>query len=87
MPLSKFPKLIINSANVFAEGMFQQGFAADHTSQNAWNRFRRGILEYGGSRNERREVLEEFLGHPPAGDALLQSLGLDRVFPDPSKPL
>ncbi|PMD39476.1 metallopeptidase MepB [Hyaloscypha variabilis F] len=62
-------------ANVFAEELFQKNFAEDHRSPEAWNKFRRGILEYGGSRDE-LEVLEEFLGRSPTPDALLQILGL-----------
>ena len=68
--------LIGGSANVFAEEMFQEAFAKDHSSQAAWDRFRKEILRYGGSRTE-REVLEEFLGRPPTPHALLQNLGLD----------
>jgi metallopeptidase MepB len=48
-------------------------------SKEAWERFRRGILEIGGSRDESK-VLEEFLGHPPTPDPLLRSIGL----PQPS---
>lgn len=85
-PFSTCTKLTNDSANVFAEEMFQENFAKDHTSQAAWDKFRRGILEYGGSRNE-REVLEEFLGRPPTTDALLRNLrqGLDASLKDFSK--
>ena len=65
----------MSSANVFAEELFQKTFAENHRSQEAWDKFRRGILEYGGSRDE-LEVLEEFLGRLPTPGALLQSLGL-----------
>jgi metallopeptidase MepB len=68
----------IASSNVFAEELFQGTFAKDHRSKEAWERFRRGILEYGGSRDE-RELLEEFLGHPPTPDALLLSVGLPKT--------
>jgi metallopeptidase MepB len=67
------------SSNVFAEEMFQKTFAKDHRSKEAWGSFRRGILEYGGSRDE-RELLKEFLGHAPTPDPLLQNMGL----PQPS---
>jgi peptidase M3-like protein len=71
--------LTMHSANVFAEELFQEAFAKDHKSQAAWNRFRRGILEYGGSRSE-REVLEEFLGRPPTVDALIRSLNMNGLL-------
>jgi metallopeptidase MepB len=69
-------KLTKDSANVFAEELFQEAFAKDPKSQVAWDRFRQGILEYGGSRIE-REVLEEFLGRPPTAYSLIRSLGLE----------
>lgn len=40
-----------------------------------WNRYRKLILEPGGSRDELK-MLEEFLGHSPSPDALVRSLGL-----------
>jgi metallopeptidase MepB len=62
-----------HSANVFAADMFENKFAKDHQSKEAWDSFRRGILEYGGSRNE-LQVLEEFLGRPANTTALLKSI-------------
>ncbi|KAM3434258.1 hypothetical protein NHJ13734_006101 [Beauveria thailandica] len=44
-------------SNVFGEEIFQSNFAADPTSTVAWNRFRRQLLEYGGSRDQ-TDVLE-----------------------------
>jgi metallopeptidase MepB len=72
-------QLTRNSASVFAEEIFQNVFAKDPNDKSAWERFRRGILQYGGSRNE-REVLEEFLGREPTPEALIRALDLDRVL-------
>ncbi|KAJ4159374.1 uncharacterized protein LMH87_008276 [Akanthomyces muscarius] len=60
-------------SNVFGEEIFQSNFAADPTSTAAWDRFRRQLLGYGGSRDQ-TEVLEEFLGRPPTTASLLKSL-------------
>lgn len=65
-----------NSAHAFAADIFQIVFAKEPHSQEAWDKYRRGILEYGGSRNE-LEMLEEFIGRPTNPDALLQSLQFD----------
>jgi Peptidase family M3 len=66
-------KLTDDSAQMFAEELFHEAFAKDHRSRYAWDKFRQGILVYGGSRDE-REVLEEFLGRAPTSDALIQNL-------------
>ncbi|KAJ6786328.1 hypothetical protein PWT90_04718 [Aphanocladium album] len=62
-------------SNVFGEEIFQSNFAADPTSTTAWNRFRRQLLQYGGSKDQ-TEILEEFLGRPPTTASLLKSLGI-----------
>ena len=70
---------VIQSAEIFAANLFQRTFAEDPHSQLAWERFRRGILEYGGSSNE-MVILEEFLGGSPADpQALLAVLGISDV--------
>ena len=48
-------------AQVFADDIFKEVFARDPWDKLAWRRYRREILEYGGSRNE-LEMVEEFLG-------------------------
>ncbi|KAJ9148665.1 Metallopeptidase [Pleurostoma richardsiae] len=63
-------------AAVFAADIFQNTFAEDPRSQTAWERYRCGILEYGGSRNE-LEMLTEYLGHPPSPEYLLASFTLN----------
>jgi metallopeptidase MepB len=62
-----------DSAQVFAADLFESTFAADPRCQLAWERYRRGVLEYGGSRDE-LQMLHEFLGRPPNPYALLRSL-------------
>ncbi|KAJ3940808.1 uncharacterized protein N0V96_008680 [Colletotrichum fioriniae] len=63
------------SAQAFAASFFESCFAKDPRSPEAWDRYRHGILEYGGSRDE-MEMMTEFLGREPGPDALLGSLGL-----------
>ncbi|KAK1638860.1 peptidase family M3 [Colletotrichum phormii] len=62
------------SAQIFAASFFESCFAKDPRNPEAWDRYRRGILEYGGSRDE-TEMMTEFLGREPGSDALLRSLG------------
>lgn len=74
------------SANFFGAELFQEKFSKDHRSQAAWDKFRQGILEWGGSRNE-LGALEEFLSRPASAttnrtDALLRSLSLPTVLWD-----
>jgi len=63
------------SSTAFAQDLFQSVFAAEPTNLDAWNRYRRGILEYGGSYPKGvLKMLEVFLGHPPNPDALVEGL-------------
>lgn len=75
--------MVISSfrANVFAQDMFHVNFGPDHRSIAAWDRYRREIMGYGGSRDE-KQVLESFLGRAPNEDALLKSLGLSPATDD-----
>lgn len=61
------------SAQAFAADFFETCFARDPRSPEAWDRYRRQILECGGSRNA-MEMMTEFLGREPGPGALLQSL-------------
>lgn len=70
--------LIKSSANVFAAEMFDHNFARNPESRTAWERFRNGVLQWGGSRDE-GEVIEEFLGRKPSPVALLRSMGVDPI--------
>lgn len=65
----------VHSAQVFAADIFDTTFADDPRNQASWERYRRGILEYGGSRDE-LQMLQDFLGRHPSPDALLRSLRL-----------
>ncbi|KAF9873525.1 hypothetical protein CkaCkLH20_08984 [Colletotrichum karsti] len=64
------------SAQAFAADFFESTFAEDPRNAEAWDRYRRGILEYGGSKKE-MDIMTEFLGREPGPGALLRSLGLD----------
>lgn len=61
------------SAQAFAAEFFETAFSADPRSQDAWQRYRTGILEAGGSRDE-LAMMTEFLGHPPSPEALVRTL-------------
>lgn len=61
------------SAHVLAADIFENTFAADPRSRDAWERYRRGILEFGGSRDELL-MLEEFLGHKPSAEYLIKQV-------------
>lgn len=61
------------SAQVFAAEFAQTSFALDPRDQAAWERYRHGVSEYGGSRDELR-LLEEFLGHRPTSAVMFHSL-------------
>lgn len=64
------------SSNVFGEELFDNNFAKDPRDKNAWERFRRELLQFGGSRDE-TELLEEFLGRPPNINAFLERIGIE----------
>lgn len=49
-------------------------FKNDPTDKEAWSRYRKGILEYGGSHGNELKMLEDFLGRRTNPDALLDSL-------------
>jgi metallopeptidase MepB len=58
---------------VFAEELFESTFLEDPRSVSAWDRYRKGILEIGGSRDELK-LLVEYLGHIPTADPLLRDI-------------
>lgn len=66
----------LRSAQAFAADFFEANFAKDPRDPEAWERYRRGILEHGGSKGE-MEIMRAFLGREPGSDALLRSLGLE----------
>lgn len=61
------------SAQAFAAELFETAFAADPRSQDAFQRYRTGILEAGGSRDE-LAMMTEFIGHSPSPEALVRTL-------------
>ncbi|KAI1054566.1 hypothetical protein LB506_010632 [Fusarium annulatum] len=60
-------------AHVFAAELFESTFLEDPRSVSAWEKYRKGILEFGGSRDE-LGLLEEYLGHTPTAEALLRDI-------------
>jgi metallopeptidase MepB len=59
---------------VFGADMFETAFAPGTKSRETWKRYRRTILEPGGSRDELK-LIKEFLGRRISPEALFQSLG------------
>ncbi|TEA18317.1 Saccharolysin [Colletotrichum sidae] len=64
-----------NPAQAFAADLFESSFAKNPRDPEAWARYRRGILEFGGSKKE-MDIMTDFLRREPSPDALLMSLGL-----------
>ena len=58
---------------VFAADMYQTVFKEDPLDATRGDRYRRSILQPGGSREE-LDSLEEFLGRPPNSDAFMKEL-------------
>jgi metallopeptidase MepB len=65
---------LYSSAAAFAQDLFDGTFANDPLSKDAWNRYRREILEYGGSYGNEIQMLEKFLGRKSNLDAFFASL-------------
>ena len=55
--------------------MFYSVFAADPMNKEAGRRYRRTVLEKGGSR-EAMDLLRDFLGREPSTEAFYKELGL-----------
>lgn len=58
---------------MFAAELFESTFREDPRSVSAWDRYKKGILEFGGSRDE-LGLLQEYLGHTPTAEALLRDI-------------
>ncbi|OAA79566.1 metallopeptidase MepB [Akanthomyces lecanii RCEF 1005] len=58
----------------FAQDLFQSLFAADPANVDAWERYRRTILEPGAEHPDLLRLLEEGLGHRPDATALVKVL-------------
>lgn len=63
----------MRTSHVLAADIFENTFAANPRSRDAWGHYRRAILEHGASRDE-LELLEQFLGHKSSAKYLLKSL-------------
>ena len=63
-----------NSRSSFAKDLLQSLFAADPANVDAWERYRRTILEPGAEHPDLLRLLEEGLGHPPDATALIKVL-------------
>lgn len=66
--------MMLDTTRIFGMGfkLFQTNFAKNPQDKAAWEKYRCGILEYGGSRDELHR-LEDFLGYRPSA-ALFLSL-------------
>ncbi|KAK0620909.1 thimet oligopeptidase [Immersiella caudata] len=58
---------------VFGADMFETAFAPDTKTREVWERYRRTILEPGGSQDE-LNLVERFLGRPVSPEALFRRL-------------
>lgn len=64
----------IASCLAYAQDIFQENFAKDLHSRDAWDRFRYEVLEYGGSHPDQLQMLQEYLGREPNYSALQERL-------------
>ena len=62
-------------SQVYSADMFHSVFAADPMNKEAGRRYRRTVLEKGGSR-EAMDLLRDFLGREPSTEAFYKELGL-----------
>ncbi len=58
---------------MFASNLFKHTFEKDPFDPVAWNKYRTGILEYGGSKDE-LDLLTDYLGHEPTADLFLDHI-------------
>ncbi|KAJ5643693.1 peptidase family M3 [Penicillium longicatenatum] len=61
-----------------AQDVFLSVFSDGPFNTDAWDKYRRGILECGGSPKDLLRTLEAFLGRPPNMNALVESLARAR---------
>lgn len=62
------------SCTAMAQDVFLSIFSDDPFNTDVWDKYRRGILECGGSPKDLLRTLENFLGRPPNMNALAESL-------------
>lgn len=65
------------SSQVYSADMFYTFFKENPMDPEQGRRYRKMILEKGGSEDE-NEILKAFLGRPPKGDAFYQELGIKK---------
>lgn len=65
--------ILLYSSAVVAADIFQNTFSEDPRNPETWERYRKAILEHGGSRDELKMVTD-FLGHAPDPQYLARSL-------------
>ena len=73
------PAMALNDANdtsctAMAQDLFLSVFAHDPYNRDTWDKYRRGILEYGGREQDLLGMLEGFLGRPPHMNALVEGI-------------
>ncbi len=66
--------LISYSCLTFATEVFEHVFSEDPSSKDAWERYRTGVLEYGGGHPDLLQLLRDLLGHEPTAAPLIQKL-------------
>ena len=64
-------------SQVYSADMFHSVFAKDPMNQAEGRRYRRTVLEKGGSRDA-MDLLRDFLGREPNSEAFERELGLSR---------
>lgn len=67
--------ITLDSSRVYASDMFSTAFSADPMSREVGMRYRRSVLEKGGSVDE-MSLLTEFLGRKPNAHAFHDELGI-----------
>ncbi len=72
---AKKPLMVRYSSQVYSLDMFHTVFRSDPMNAAEGRRYRRMVLEKGGSKDEMK-MLEEFLGRGPKTDAFYRELGL-----------
>ena len=55
-----------------AQDVFLSTFSQDPSNKETWARYRRGILEHGGTQQNLLQILGNFLGRPPNMEVIAQ---------------
>lgn len=62
------------SCTAMAQDLFLSVFAHDPHNRDTWDKYRRGILEYGGREQNLLGMLEGFLERPPNMNSLVEGI-------------